>query len=134
MGTSEHIDLSALRTRVVALTEQEGVLLAEALALSRVPGARSKVDLLFAQAQSVQIERSGLKKQIAQLLGTRRLHLGPEVWQTGLYDYTPPDGAGPVRVRVIRAPLGLHVEMQEGRTVRIETLPGSFEGPVAAEG
>jgi hypothetical protein len=134
MGASEHIDLSALRTRVVALTEQEGVLLAEALALSRVPGARSKVDLLFAQAQSIQIERSGLKKRIAQLLGTRRLHLGPEVWQTGLYDYTPPDGAAAVRVRVSRAPLGLHVEMPEGRTVRIETLPGSFEGPFAAEG
>lgn len=134
MGASEHDDLPALRTRVVALTEQESALLAEALTLSRVPGARRKVDLLFAQAQSIQIERSGLKKQIAQLLGTRRLQLGAEVWQTGLYDYTPPDGAAPVRVKVIRASLGLHVEMPEGKTVRIETLVGSFDGPFAAEG
>jgi hypothetical protein len=134
MGASEHDDLSALRTRVVALTERESALLAEALTLSRVPGARSKVDSLFAQAQSIQIERSGLKKQIAQLLGTRRLHLAPEVWQTGLYDYTPPDGAAPIRVRVTRAPLGLYVEMPEGKTVRIEALLGSFEGPFAAEG
>jgi hypothetical protein len=134
MGASEHDPLPALRTRVAVLTEQESALLAEALALSRTAGARSKVDSLFAQAQSIQIERSGLKKQIAQLLGTRRLHQAAEVWQTGLYDYSPPEGGGPVRVKVSAAPLGLYVAMPGGEMVRIETLSGSFDGPFAAEG
>lgn len=134
MGTNEEESLSVLRTRVADLTEREGALIAEALTLSRSGGARGQVDRLFAQAQSIQMERTGVKKRIAQLLGTRRLHRSSEVWQPGNYHYTPADGEERIKVTVRSQPLGMYVEMQDGRAVRIETLDGTFDGPFGAEG
>jgi hypothetical protein len=134
MAISSEDNLSALRSQVAALTEREGTLIAEALTLSRSGGGRGQVDTLFAQAQSIQMERATVKKRIAQLLGTRRLHLGSEVWEPGVYHYTPAGGDGSVRVTVSMQPLGMYVAMPGGRTVRIETLDGSFDGPFGAEG
>jgi hypothetical protein len=131
MGQAE--DLVSLRARVSSLTEREGTLLAEAFALSRASGDRSGVEPLFAQVQSIQIERSGVKQRIAQLLGTRRLQLAAEVWQPGTYDYSPAGGTAPVRVVVRAEALGLYVTMPGGACVRIEALNGTFDGPFDAE-
>lgn len=131
MGQDQSI--SALRSRVAALVEQEGVLLTQAFDLSRSGGDRSGVDALFAQVQAIQVERNSLKKQIGNILGTQRLHLASEVWRPGVYDYRL-GGGDSMRVRITRGPLGLQVCIPGQRDpVRIETLEGSFDGPLAVD-
>jgi hypothetical protein len=126
--------LPVLRQRVAALTQRESDLLEQAFALAKSGGERKAVDSLFAESQSVQIERHGVKKRIAQLLGTRRLHLAREVWQPGTYDYLPGDRETPMRATVTAEPLGLYVMLPgAARAVRIESLGGTFDGPVGTE-
>lgn len=132
MGQEE--DIGALRSRVSALVEQESGLLNRAFELSRAGGDRRGVDALFAQVQAIQVERSSLKKRIGEVLGTRRLHMGSEVWKPGVYDFRPAAGGESVRVRVTTEPLGLKVLMPgRAEAVRIETLEGSFDGPLAVD-
>jgi hypothetical protein len=126
--------IAVLRSRLSALVEQEGVLLTKAFDLSRSGGNRSGVDALFAEVQAIQVERSTLKKRIGNILGTQRLHMASEVWKLGVYDYCQEVGGGSVRVRVTRGPLGLQVSMPERRDpVSIETLHGTFDGPLAVD-
>lgn len=126
--------ISALRARVSELVEQEGALLSRAFELSRAGGDRSGVDALFAQVQAIQVERNVLKKQIGQVLGTHRLHEASEVWRLGVYDYRQEVGGDSVRVRVTSGPLGLQVLVPGRRDpVRIESLTGTFDGPLAAD-
>ena len=127
-------DIVSLRSRVSALVDQESGLLNLAFELSRAGGDRRGVDALFAQVQAMQVERSSLKKRIGEVLGTRRLHLASEVWRPGVYDYRSADGGESVRVRVVTEALGLQV-VSPGRpeAVRIETLDGSFDGPLAVD-
>jgi hypothetical protein len=123
-----------LRSRVAALVEQEGVLLTQAFELSRAGGDRSGVDALFAQVQAIQVERSCVKKQLGDVLGTHRMHVSSEVWREGLYDYRAKIGGEPVRVKVTAGPLGMQVRMPGGaQPVAIELLEGSFDGPMAAD-
>jgi hypothetical protein len=132
MGHDESI--SALRSRLSALVEQEGVLLTRAFDLSRGGGDRSGVDALFAQVQAIQVERNSLKKRIGNILGTHRLHEAAEVWRPGVYDYRQEVGGPSMRVRILRGPLGLQVHMPGQRNaVRIETLEGTFDGPLAVD-
>lgn len=132
MGQDESI--AALRSRLCALVEQEGALLTQAMDLSRGVGDRRGVDALFAQVQAIQVERSSLKKRIGNILGTHRLHMASEVWRLGIYDYRHEVGDESVRVRVTRGPLGLQVLMPGKRdAVSIETLKGSFDGPLAVD-
>ncbi|GAB3649577.1 hypothetical protein [Ramlibacter alkalitolerans] len=132
MGQDDSI--AALRSRMSALVEQEGVLLTQAFDLSRAGGDRRGVDALFARVTAIQVERNGLKKQIGNILGTHRLHSVAEVWRLGVYDYRPEVGAASVRVRVASGPLGLQVFMPgRGDPVRIESLEGTFEGPLAVD-
>ena len=126
--------IAALRSRVAALDQQEGVLLTRAFDLSRGAGDRQGVDALFAQVQAIQVERNGLKKQIGDILGTQRLHEASEVWRPGVYDYRQEVGGAIVRVRVTRGPLGLQALLPgEGDAVGIETLEGTFDGPLAVD-
>lgn len=128
-------DIGSLRSRVSALVEQESGLLNRAFELSRAGGDRRGVDALFAQVQAIQVERSSLKKRIGEVLGARRLHMASEVWKPGVYDYRPAAGGDSVRVRVTAEPLGLKVAMPDRKeTVRIESLDGSFDGPLAVDG
>lgn len=94
--------ISALRSRVSALVEREGVLLTQAFELSRGSGGNGhqRLESLFAQVQALQIERNGLKKRIGNMLGTQRLHEAAEVWRPGVYDYRPEAGGDVVRVYV----------------------------------
>jgi hypothetical protein len=132
MGQDENI--GALRCRMTALVEQEGVLLTEAFDLSRAGSDRRGVDALFARVQAIQVERNSLKKQIGNILGTHRLHAAAEVWRLGVYEYREEVGGASVRVRVTRGPLGLLVSMPGRREpVRLETLQGTFDGPLAAD-
>lgn len=126
--------IGALRSRLSALVEQEGVLLTQAFDLSRGGGDRREVDALFAQVQAIQVERNSLKKRIGNILGTQRLHGASEVWQPGVYDYCQEVGGTCMRVRITRGALGLQVLMP-GRSdgVRIETLEGTFDGPLAVD-
>jgi len=127
-------DIGLLRSRVSALVEQESSLLDRAFELSRAGGDRCGVDALFAQVQAIQVERSSLKKRIGEVLGTRRLHMASEVWKPGVYDYRPAAGGDSVRVRVTTEALGLKVFMPDrAEPVRIETLEGSFDGPLAVD-
>lgn len=131
---SEDEDIGALRSRVSALVDEESRLLDRAFALSRAGGDRRGVDALFAQVQAIQVERSSLKKRIGDVLGARRLHRATEVWKPGVYDYRPASGGDSVRVRVSMETLGLKV-LVPGRkeAVRIETLEGTFDGPLAVD-
>ena len=132
MGEEE--DIGSLRSRVAALVEREGALLSQAFELSRGGGDRRGVDALFAQVQAIQAERSSLKKRIGDVLGSRRLNLASEVWRPGVYDYRPAEGGDSVRVRVTSEALGLQVLMPDrGKAVRIETLTGTFDGPLAVD-
>lgn len=126
--------ISALRSRVSALVEQEAQLLNEAFALSKAGGDRRGVDALFARVQTIQVERSNLKREIGNVIGTHRLHTAGEVWQPGCYEYREPVGAPAVRVRVTQGPLGLQVQMPgHAEPMRIESLEGSFDGPLAVD-
>lgn len=127
-------DLSALRSRIAELVEQESVLLAQAFDLGKAGGGRAGVDALFARVQALQMERSRLKQRLGQLLGVQRLHMAREVWQAGMYDYRQEVGGRSVRVRVTKGPLGLQVLLPgQTRAVGIETLEGAFEGPLATD-
>lgn len=130
----EDVSIASLRSRVSALVEQEGALLTQAFELSRGGGDRRGVDALFAQVQAMQVERNRLKKQIGQVLGTQRLHEAAEVWRPGVYEYRREVGGAPVRVRITRGALGLQVHLPgEDDAVRIETLKGTFDGPLGAD-
>lgn len=127
-------DIGWLRSRVSALVEQESGLLNQAFELSRAGGDRPGVDALFAQVQAIQVERSALKKQIGKVLGSHRLHMASEVWKPGIYDYRPVAGGDNLRVRVTAEALGLYALLPgRGEPVRIETLEGTFDGPLAAD-
>lgn len=127
-------DLSALRSRIAELVEQESVLLTQAFDLGKSGGARTGVDALFARVQALQMERSRLKQRLGELLGVQRLHTAREVWQAGLYDYRQEVGGPKVRIRVTKGPLGLQLLLPgQTRAVGIETLAGSFEGPLATD-
>ena len=126
--------ISALRSRVSALVEQEAALLNEAFALSKAGGDRRGVDALFARVQTIQVERCNLKAEIGNVIGTHRMHTAAEVWQPGVYEYREPVGSPAVRVRVTQGPLGLQVQMPgQADPVRIESLEGSFDGPLAVD-
>lgn len=130
----QEISIASLRSRVSALVEQESVLLTQAFELSREGGDRRGVDALFAQVQAMQVERNSLKKQIGQVLGTQRLHEASEVWKLGMYDYRRVVGGDPVRVQVQQGPLGLQVLLPgQVDPVRIESLKGTFDGPLGAD-
>lgn len=129
----EEKSIAALRSRVSALVEEEARLLTTAFELSK-GGDRSRVDALFAQVQAIQVERNSIKKELGNVLGTHRMHTAAEVWRPGMYDYRSKIGADTVRVRVSAGPLGLQVQMPgRGDSVRIETLDGSFDGPLAVD-
>lgn len=131
---SDDESIAALRLRVAALVEQEGVLLTQAFDLSRGGGDRRGVDALLARVQVMQVERNSLKKRIGNILGTHRLHEAAEVWKPGVYDYRQEVGRDSVRVRVTRGPLGLQVLLPGHRKpVGIETLEGTFDGPLAVD-
>lgn len=126
--------ISALRSRVSALVEQEAALLNEAFALSKAGGDRRGVDALFARVQTIQVERSNLKREIGNVIGTHRMHTASELWQPGVYDYRDTAGTSVVRVRVMQGPLGLQVLMPGRKEpVSIEPLEGSFDGPLAVD-
>jgi hypothetical protein len=132
MGEDESI--GSLRSRVSALVEKEGGLLNQAFELSRAGGDRRGVDALFAQVQAIQVERNQLKKKIGSVLGNHRLHVASEVWRPGVYDYCREVGGGSVRVRITQGALGLQVALPDVRDpVRIETLKGTFDGPLAVD-
>jgi|KBSSwiStaDraftv2_1062776.scaffolds.fasta_scaffold385206_2 hypothetical protein len=126
--------IASLRSRVSALVDQEGLLLSSAFELSRGGGERRSVDDLFARVQSIQVERNRLQKEIGNLLGSHRMHAASEVWRPGVYEYRQEAGGEAVHVRVTQGPLGLQV-LLPGRKdpVRIETLDGSFDGPLAVD-
>lgn len=126
--------IAALRSRVSELVEQEAALLTQAFELSKAGGDRRGVDALFAQVQAIQVQRNSLKKEIGNVLGTQRLHEASEVWQPGIYDYRDAPADEKVRVRVSRGALGLVVRMPgKSDDVRIETLRGTFDGPLAVD-
>jgi hypothetical protein len=126
--------IASLRHRVSALVEQEGALLTQAFELSRNGGDRGGVDALFARVQAIQVERNNLKKQIGNVLGTQRLHVASEVWRPGVYEFRHQGGGEGVRVRVQQGPLGLQVVLPgQADAVAIETLQGSFDGPLAVD-
>lgn len=123
--------IAALRSRVTTLVEQEAALLSRAMELSRAKD-RQGVDALFAQVQAIQIERSGLKAQIGNLIGTQRMHVAAEVWKPGVYSYREDVGGHGVRVRVVQGAPGLQVILPgQEEAVHIENLKGTFDGPVA---
>jgi hypothetical protein len=127
------INISALRSRVTELVEQEGELLTQAFELSKAGADRRGVDALFARVQAIQVERNNLKKQIGNVLGMQRLHEAAEVWKLGVYNYCQEVGGECVRVRVTTGPLGLQVifpDKPDG--VSIERLRGTFDGPLAS--
>lgn len=132
MGNEE--DIGTLRSRVAELVGKESTLLDQAFSLSRAGGDGRGVDALFAQVQALQLERGRLKKRIGELLGSRRLHMGSEVWMPGVYEYCPATGGERVRVRVASGALGLQVVFASlGEPVRIERLDGTFDGPLGVE-
>jgi hypothetical protein len=132
MGQDKSI--ASLRSRVSELVEQEAALLTQAFELSRAGGSGGQVDALFAQVQAIQMERNSLKKQIGTVLGTQRLHAAGEVWRPGVYDYCPVVGGNSVRVRITQGALGLQVHMPgRGEPVRLETLAGTFDGPLSVD-
>ncbi|MCE3272622.1 MAG: hypothetical protein K0S57_3019 [Ramlibacter sp.] len=126
--------IATLRSRVSELVEQESVLLTQAFELSREGGDRRSVDALFARVQAMQVERNSLRKRIGNVLGTHRLHEAAEVWQLGVYDYRREVGGDVMRVRVTRGPIGLQVQLpHRPDAVNIETLQGTFDGPLAVD-
>ena len=131
---SEEEDIGVLRSRVSVLVEEESGLVNQAFELSRAGGDRRGVDALFAQVQAIQVERSRLKKRIGEALGMRRLHSESEVWKPGVYEYRPAAGGDSLRVRVTMEALGLQVVVPgRDQPVRIETLHGTFDGPLAVD-
>jgi hypothetical protein len=131
----EQNSIASLRSRVSALVDQEAALLSQAFELSRAGGDRGSVDALFAQVQALQVERNGLQKEIGQVLGAQRLHVASEVWKPGAYEYREEVGSDAVRICVDQGPFGLQVSMPgRDRPVNIETLKGTFEGPLAVDG
>lgn len=127
-------NIASLRSRVTELVEQEGVLLTQAFELSREGGDRRGVDALFARVQAMQVERNSLKTRIGHVLGNHRLHEAREVWKPGVYDYRRDVGGDLVRVRVTSGPIGLQVHLPQQRDpVNIETLRGTFDGPLAVD-
>ena len=102
MGQEKSI--GQMRVRISDLVEQEAVLLSQALELSRERADRAKVDALFARVQAMQVERNGLKKEIASVLGSRRMHVASEVRTPGVYDYREEVGGDTVRVVIIEDP------------------------------
>ncbi len=129
----EDKSIAQLRSRVTELVEQEGALLSEAFAASKSGGDRRGVDALFARVQALQVERSRLQKEIGSLLGTRRMHVASEIWRPGTYEYRPEDGAQAVRIEVTQGPLGFQAQLPGTKApVRIETLRGAFDGPIAS--
>ena len=132
MGQDESI--AALRSRVSALVAQESALLAQAFEVSRDNPDRSGVDTLFAQVQALQVERNGLQKRIANMLGMQRLHAASEVWRPGVYDYCEEVGGPSVRVHVTQGPLGLQAHLPgKVNGVRLEALDGTFDGPLGVD-
>lgn len=131
---AQGVDLSLLRSRVALLVDREAELLQQALALSRQGADRSEVDALMAKVQAMQSERILVKQQITRLLGVRRMHSADEVWLPGTYEYSSKVGGNRMLVQVERGPLGLSVRAAGGEAVRIETMPGFFEGPLGHEG
>lgn len=130
----EEQSIASLRSRVAALVEEEGALLTQAFELSRAGGDRSGVDGLFAQVQAIQVQRNLLKKRIGDVLGSQRLHAASEVWKPGIYVYSHEVAGSSVRVRVEKGPLGLQVRLPgEADAVGIETLKGTFDGPVVGD-
>ena len=129
----EDNSIAQLRSRVTELVEEEGILLSEAFAASKGGGDRRGVDALFARVQALQVERCRLQKEIGNLLGTRRMHVASEIWRTGTYEYRPEDGTPAIRIEVTQGALGFQA-MLPGRSapVRIETLRGAFDGPIAS--
>jgi len=126
--------IPALRSRVSALVDQEAALLEQAMELSRAGSDHPGVDALFARVQAIQVERTSLKRQLGNVLGTHRMHVAAEVWRLGAYDYRDEPGAPAVRAHVSRGPLGLQVLLPGRRDpVSIDTLSGSFDGPLAAD-
>ncbi|MBC5766070.1 hypothetical protein [Ramlibacter albus] len=126
--------IAELRSHVAALVEQEAGLLQKAFELSRDESSRASVGGIFAQVQKIQRERSAFRKQIGDLLGSSRMHSPAEVWQPGVYDYRSEVGSKSVRARVVAGPLGLLVHIPgQSRAVRIETLAGTFDGPLASD-
>lgn len=127
-------DIGWLRSRVAALVEQESGLLNKAFELSRAGGDRLGIDALFAQVQAIQVERGALKKQIGKVLGAQRLHMPSEVWKPGTYDYRPATGGDSVRVTVTAEALGLYAVVPgHSGPVRLETLEGTLDGPLATD-
>ena len=127
-------NIATLRSRVTELVEQEGVLLTQAFELSKEGGDRRGVDALFARVQAIQVERNTLKTRIGHVLGTHRLHEPREVWKPGVYDYRREVGGEVMRVRVTSGPIGLQVHLpQQREPVNIETLRGTFDGPLAVD-
>jgi hypothetical protein len=132
MGQDKSI--ASLRSRVTELVQQESVLLTQAFELSRAGGDRRGVDALFAQVQAIQVERNGLRQEIGNVLGTHRLHEAAEVWRPGIYEHRREVGGQVMRVRVVKGPLGLQVVLPgQADPVRIESLKGTFDGPLAVD-
>jgi len=128
------INIAELRSRVSELVAQEATLLEQAFDLSRAGGDRRGVDALFARVQALQVERNSVQKRIGTILGAHRLHTAAEVWRLGVYDYRQEVGGERVRVQVTNGPLGLQVVLP-GRKhpVRLESLEGTFDGPLAGD-
>jgi len=130
----QDVSIAELRSRVSELVSQEATLLGQAFDLSRGGGDRRGVDALFARVQALQLERGGLQKRIGTILGAQRLHTASEVWRLGTYDYCREVGGTSKRVRVTQGPLGLQVHLPGRKDpVRLETLEGTFDGPLAAD-
>jgi hypothetical protein len=126
--------ISTLRSRVSALVLREGTVVAQAFDVSREGGDRRGVDALFARVQALQVERTRLQKEIGSLLGHQRMHVAAEVWRPGVYQYREQGAADTVRVHVLTGPLGLLVRLPgQSAPVRIETLEGAFDGPLAVD-
>ena len=125
--------IASLRSRVALLVEEEAALLSQAMALSRAKDCKG-VDALFARVQAIQMQRGHLKKQIGNLIGTNRMHVAAEVWKPGTYNYRHAAGGDVVHVRVEQGPLGLQVAFPGKDAVPIETLKGTFDGPITVSG
>jgi hypothetical protein len=129
----EH-DILSLRSRIADMVRQEGDLVSQALQHSR-GGDRQRVDELYVQLHALQLERSGLQRQIAAMLGTRRMHVASEVWRPGDYDYCLEVGGPAVRISVVQDQFGLHAVFPEReQPIAVETLKGTFDGPVTPAG
>ena len=64
----------------------------------------------------------------------RALSSRAEVWKPGTYNYRHAAGGDVVHVRVEQGPLGLQVAFPGKDAVPIETLKGTFDGPITVSG